>query len=54
MYFGTGNRFYARITINKTSSVNQTTMVHEMGHAFGLAHYPFNNKSIMYLYSSKM
>lgn len=52
MYFGTGNWFYARITINKTSSANQATMVHEMGHAFGLAHYPSNNRSIMYPYSS--
>lgn len=52
MSFGTGNWFYANIVINKSSSANQATIVHEMGHAFGLNHYPSNTSSIMYPYSS--
>ena len=52
MTFGSSNWFYAKIVINKSSSANQATVVHEMGHAFGLAHYPSNSSSIMYPYSS--
>lgn len=44
--------FYANIVINKNASPTQATIVHEMGHAFGLDHYPSNAYSIMYNYSS--
>lgn len=45
--------FYADIVLNKSvSTVNQSTAVHEMGHAFGLAHNASNTYSIMYPYAS--
>lgn len=52
MSFGTGNWFYAKIVINKTAKPNQATVVHEMGHAFGLDHYKTNSSSIMFPTSS--
>ena len=43
-----GNWFYTDIYLNTTSSYNvQGTTAHEMGHAFGLAHWNSNPNSIM-------
>ncbi len=51
-YVPSRNYFYTEITINKNnfpSSYRTSIMIHEMGHAFGLAH-SSSKKSIMYPY----
>lgn len=44
------NYFYTEIKFSSYHQMTVDTIIHEMGHAFGLAHYDSNAYSIMYPY----